>query len=500
VVVVDKIFFGAFALLFSLMVFSQTNSIVVEKELEVAVGIDTIENIDFDFNTKVVVGSEKLLKLILVPQKREMIFRGLLPGKTTVTVRDNLGDIRLRYTVTVTASGKSNVVAELRELIGDVEGLEIGIRGGKVFVGGEIVVPDDIGRVSKVLANYNEVLSIIELSPQTQRVIARKMTDELARNDLKDVTVRIVNKTYWLEGVVSSKGKKDLAMSIAQAYLPPKITTLSQNDARYASLEKPEIVDFIAVNEKKEAQPPPKMVKIVSQFVELSKSYDRVFAFKWAPMMGADNSSIRIGQQSDGTVTSSSSGTLSATISNLFPKLNAAKSAGYARVIQSGMVVTRDQMQAQINKSTETPNAVGQGEGTRVVTTSIGLNLSVTPRILEQENVELAINFSVNLGDPSNSAASTQNSINTNLVVKSKESAAIGGVVQNQSATAYDRNDPAPSTAEAGGQVASPLFQLLRSKNYVTSKTQYVMFITPEIIESASVGTEEIRKKFRRRE
>ena len=499
-VVVDKIFFGAFALLFSLMVFSQTNSIVVEKELEVAVGIDTIENIDFDFNTKVVVGSEKLLKLILVPQKREMIFRGLLPGKTTVTVRDNLGDIRLRYTVTVTASGKSNVVAELRELIGDVEGLEIGIRGGKVFVGGEIVVPDDIGRVSKVLANYNEVLSIIELSPQTQRVIARKMTDELARNDLKDVTVRIVNKTYWLEGVVSSKGKKDLAMSIAQAYLPPKITTLSQNDARYASLEKPEIVDFIAVNEKKEAQPPPKMVKIVSQFVELSKSYDRVFAFKWAPMMGADNSSIRIGQQSDGTVTSSSSGTLSATISNLFPKLNAAKSAGYARVIQSGMVVTRDQMQAQINKSTETPNAVGQGEGTRVVTTSIGLNLSVTPRILEQENVELAINFSVNLGDPSNSAASTQNSINTNLVVKSKESAAIGGVVQNQSATAYDRNDPAPSTAEAGGQVASPLFQLLRSKNYVTSKTQYVMFITPEIIESASVGTEEIRKKFRRRE
>lgn len=483
-----------------MMVFSQTNSTVVEKELEVAIGIDTIENVDFDFNTKIVIGSEKLLKLIIVPQKREIIFRGLAPGKTTVTIRDNLGDVRLRYTVTITASGKSNIVAELRELIGDVEGLEIGIRGGRVFVGGEIVVPDDIGRVSKVLANYQEVLSIIELSPQTQRAIARLMSDELARNDLKDVTVRIVNKTYWLEGVVSSKGKKDLAMSIAQAYLPPKISTLSQNDSRYASLDKPEIVDFIAVNEKKEPQPPPKMVKIISQFVELSKSYDRVFAFKWAPLMGEDKSSISIGQTGDGTVSSTSSGTLSATISNLFPKLNAAKSAGYARVIQSGMVVTRDQMNAKINKSTETPNAIGEGEGTKVVTTTIGLNLDVTPRILEQENVELAVNFSVNLGDASSSAASTGNSINTNLVVKSKESAAIGGVVQNQSATAYDRNDPSPQQAEAGGQVASPLFRLLRSKNYVTTKTQYVMFITPEIIESASVGTEEIRKKFRRRE
>jgi pilus assembly protein CpaC len=48
--------------------------------------------------------------------------------------------------------------------------------------------------------------------------------------------------------------------------------------------------------------------------------------------------------------------------------------------------------------------------------------------------------------------------------------------------------------------VATPLFRLLRSKNYSTTKSQYVMFVTPEIIESASVGTEEIRKKFRRRE
>ena len=39
-----------------------------------------------------------------------------------------------------------------------------------------------------------------------------------------------------------------------------------------------------------------------------------------------------------------------------------------------------------------------------------------------------------------------------------------------------------------------------RGKDYATNKSQYVIFVTPEIIESASVGTEEIRKKFRRRE
>jgi pilus assembly protein CpaC len=474
---------------------------VVEKEIEVAMGIDVIEKVEFDFNPKMTIGNENLLRLILVPQKREIIVKGLKPGKTTILIRDNLGDVRLKYTVSVTASGKSNIVAELRELIGDVEGLEIGIKGGKVFVGGEIVVPDDIGRVQLVLENYKEVLAIIELSPQTQRVIARKMTDELAKNNLKDVTVRIVNKDYWLEGVVSSEGKKKLAVEIAKAFLPPTISSLSSQSGRYDGKDKPgEILDFIAVNEKKEPQPAPKMVKITAQFVELTKNYGKVFAFKWAPLMGEDNSQIQIGQTAQGNVTSSSSGTLSATISNLFPKLNAAKTAGYARIIQSGMVITRDQKQASINKQTSTPYAVGTGEFTKAAEATVGLTLSVTPRILEQEKVELQLSFNVTLQVGSDASIRTGNDINTNIVVKSKESAAMGGVVQNQSVTDYDKTDPAPINANAGGQVASPLFRLLRSKNYTTSKTQFVMFVTPEVIESASTGTEEIRKKFRRRE
>lgn len=484
-----------------------TASAVVEKELEVAMGIDAVEKLDFDFSTKMSIGNDELLKLIIIPQKREIIFSGKKPGRTTVLIRDNIGDIRLRYTVVVTATGKSNTVSELRELIGDVEGLEIGIRGGKVFVGGEIVVPDDIGRISQVLASYPEVLVLIELSPQTQRVIARKMSDELARNNLKDVTVRIVNNAYWLEGVVSSKDKKELANVIAKAYLPPKIKNLSAESSRYATPTNTDIFDFIAVNEKKDPQPAPKMVKITSQFVELSKQYSKIFAFKWAPLMGADESRISFGQTSAGNVTSTSSGTLSATISNLFPKLNSAKTAGYARVIQSGMVIVRDgyQQGGEISKNTTIPYAIGTGEFTKATSATVGLTMKVVPRILEEEKVELGLNLNINLEVGSNTPPiTTSNSISTNLVVKSKESAAVGGIVQNQSTTDYDNtsNDPAPLTPAGGGGGGggSPLFRLFRAKNYQTFKNQYVIFITPEIIESATVGTEEIRRKFRRRE
>lgn len=484
-----------------------TSTAVPNKDLEVAMGIDVIEKLEFDYSTKVTIGNENLLKLVLIPQKREIVFKGLKPGRTNVTIRDTLGDVRQQYTVVITATGKSNTVSELRELIGDVEGLEIGIRGGKVFVGGEIVVPDDIGRVSQVLASYPDVLTLIELSPQTQRVIARKMTDELAKNNLKDVTVRVVNKVYWLEGVVSNKDKKVLAVTIAKAYLPPKIVNLSAASNRYATPQTDDIIDFIAVNEKKEPQPTPKMVKITSQFVELSKSYNKVFAFKWAPLMGEDNSSISFGQTADGNLTGQqSAGTLSATISNLFPKLNAAKSAGYARTIQSGMVIVRDGFEqgGRIEKKTTIPYAVGTGDFTKASSAEIGLTLEVKPKILEQEKIELGIVLSVNVATPSGNASpvTTGNSVNTNVILKSKESAAIGGIVQNTSSTDFDNpgNDPAPINATAGQAVATPLFSLFRSKSYTTNKSQYVIFVTPEIIESAAAGTEEIRKKFRRRE
>lgn len=474
---------------------------VVEKEIEVAVGIDEIIKLDFDYNTKVSIGNEALLQLVLAPQKREITFKGLKPGRTSVTIRDNVGDVRMRYIVVITATGKSNTVAELRDLLGDVEGLEIGIKGGKVYVGGEIVVPSDITRVNTVLEGYPEVLPLVELSPQTQRVIARKMMEELTRNGLRDVTVRVVNRVFWLEGVVSSDGKKKLAVEIATAYLPDKIAAGNKG---LRTVNRSDIIDFISVNEKKDPAPPPKLVKITSQFVELSKDYTRLFSFKWMPLMGQDQSAISIGQTSNGTLTSQQTGTLAATISNLFPKLYSARQAGYARIVQSGMVITKDQIMGTIKKQTTIPFAVGTGDFTRASEAKVGFEMKITPKVLEQERIEMGVGIDVNINTTIGGGTPqvNSNSINTTVVIKSKESAAIGGVVQNTSNTSYDKADPLSQGASttSGQQTQSPpLFRILRSKEHQVLRSQYVMFITPELIESASVGTEEIRKKFRRR-
>ena len=124
---------------------------VSEKKLDVVLGIDKVIKLDYVPYTKITVGNPAVLDYQIIPQKREVVFQGLRKGKTSVIIRDTIGDIRTKYRLEVTTNSQSQVVSELREFLGDVEGLAIGIKGGKVFLGGEIVVPKDIGKNSKGL-------------------------------------------------------------------------------------------------------------------------------------------------------------------------------------------------------------------------------------------------------------------------------------------------------------------------------------------------------------
>jgi pilus assembly protein CpaC len=477
----------------NLSVFAQVD--VVEKNLEIVLGIDKIEKLIFAPSTQVQVGNGSIVKVTMIPQKREITFTGIKPGKTSVTIRNTVGDIKAKYLVTITANDQSRIVRELRDFIGHVEGIEIGVKGQTVYVGGEIIVPNDIGLVAKVLNQdkFGEVLYLVELSQQTERLVARKMQSEIQKSQLRDVTVRVVNGAYWLEGIVGSNGDKARAAAIAAAFYPDKIASLAERTDQIIQVKKQAIQNFIQVNKKQKPQPVPKMIKVTAQFVELSKDYSRVFGFKWTPLLANNSGSINIGRTNSGNVNTNSSNTLSATISNLFPKLDSAKQAGYARIIQSGVIVVKDKIQGTITKSEDRRFSIGSNEFTQGQSAKAAFTVRVTPTVLQEEKVDLnlGIDVSTNIGqDP---PTTQSNTINTQIIVKSRESAVVGGIVVNKTSTDYDK---VPSDTTEG---ASPLFNFVRSKSLINTKSQFVVFVTPEIIDSATSGTSEIRKKFRKR-
>ena len=297
-----------------------------------------------------------------------------------------------------------------------------------------------------------------------------------------------------MEGIVNSNAEKDLSEKIAIAYLPDRIESLARRANAVATLNNQELIkNFIVVNQKQTPPPADKLIKITTQFVELTKDYNKVFGFKWTPTMNEGGGAISFGKTNSGGVSTNSSNTLSGTISNLFPKLNSAKAAGYARVIQSGMIIVKDKKEGKLDKNTTKNFQLGSNEFAQPKSITAGFGLSVKPTILQEEkiNLELSVNVS--------SAVQTDtlgNNLKTELIVRSRESAVIGGVSINKTTTEYDKDPPGGADSIENG---FPLFAFVRSKEITKSKEQFVVFVTPEIIENASQGTQEIKRKFRKR-
>jgi len=485
------------------IVFSQSETKKVSpKNIEVVIGQDYVVTFNFAPNTSIEIGNTAILDYRIAPRKRRLTLKGLKASSqpTTVQVFNTVGDLKALYNVTVTETAKGKLVQKLNTFLGDIEGIKIGIKAGEVVMEGQIIVPDDLGKIFTILQRneFRDVIFLVEMHPQTQILIARKMQEEIQKAGLKNVTVRVVNGSYWLEGVASNDGDKARAELIAMAYFPATLDSKARREKLVKTLKKNPIENFIVVNQQSSPPSVPKLVKVIVQFVELSKDYNKVFGFKWIPLMTGDGGSISFNRVDSGGVSSKSNGTLAATISNLFPKLASAKGAGHARVIQSGVIITEDKKPAKLSKSTKKPFALGTGEFVKALTAEASFAIGVTPQILPKEKIKMELD--INIGSVVGSPPETiQNSLNTNVVVKSKESAAIGGIVLSKTSTDYDRDPPFGSPEFNEGEGVVPLFSFLRSKGFSSNRSQFAIFVTPETIESASQGTNDIKRKFKQR-
>lgn len=496
---------------------SQSAKEALKKELLMGVGRDQVVDINFEANEVsgkgVIEGDPTVVKATLIRQDgkaTQLQFKPLKAGSTTVTVRDDKGDVKAIFDVTVTGTDLLKVKDEIAYLLRDIEGVELKIVGNKIVADGEVVVPSDYGRLLAVLSDETyggNVLNLTTMSPLGLQVIARRIQQDV-NAFAPQVKVRVVNGQIWLEGTVDSEGAATRALKVAELYVP-SITPPGQLDRYEPNAlrldDRPIIQNFMVVNippQKKEE----KLVRITVHFVELAKDYLNAFGFKWQPGFVSNGPQITFGTSADSGGLGGAS--LAATISNLLPKLASASNAGYARILESSTVVTRSGQPAKIRNVKNIPFAIGiQGANGNVSaaanTANVGTDVSVTPAILgKSDDIQMQINVKqTSLAGSNGSAPITdEHGIETRVYVKSAESAAVAGTESSNVTTNFNKDDPSPGTlssSDSSGTSVEPLFSLIRSKSFQKSKRRFVVFVTPQIMESASEGTQDLKKNFR---
>jgi pilus assembly protein CpaC len=480
-----------------------------KRKLLLTTGEDKAVDLEFEVaNANAIsVGNPKTVAttLVKIGDRRQLIFKPLSSGETNVTLRDANGDIRLIFQVRVAPSDLLRLAGELRDLLRDVEGLDIRVVGTKVVVDGELITPNDYGRVITVVndkAFSDNILSLFQLSNKALVAIAKRIQDDIHNFGANSVSTRVVNGVIFLEGTVDNYDQAKRAHDLADTYLPPaRPNTYLENDPKAAQFmgKRAPILSFIVIN-----PPPPKkqekLVRVTFHFVDLEKDYNTVFGFQWQPGFTADPT-VQVGAGSTGGVAAGGT-SFTGTLSSLFPKLQSAQQAGYARVLRTGTVIVRSGLPAQITDTTSFPfSQLGSNGQVNAGSQDIKVDFGVTPSILGQSediSLDLKMNIMSLVGRaPAGDTRGTTdaNHVETKIYVKSNESAAVGGMSFNDVGTDFNKDAPFATTGATAN--SDPLFSLLHSKSYRKKKSQFVIFITPQIIENASEGTDDLKKNFR---
>lgn len=486
----------------------ETEAMADRRNLLLTTGEDRAVDLKFEVNAGangIAIGNPTVVTTTLVKagDKRQIVFKPLKAGETTVTVRDNDGTLRLVFAVRVTGSNLLRVAGEVRNLLRDIEGIEIRIVGPKVVIDGEVLVPSDYGRLFAVASDkaYSDfIMNLATLSPLALQVLAKRMQEDI-NTFAPNARCRVVNGRIFLEGQVDSLDQAQRAMKIALLYVPEArpagLIDRDQSAQRFSLRDGGLIQQFLVVNPappKKEV----KLVRITVHFVELDKDYAKVLGFKWQPGFTAAPT-ITVGQGASGGA-SAAGASFSAVISNLIPHLANLQNSGYARVLKTGTLIVKSGQNASLVENQVIPFSIPAANGAAAPgEAKVGLNIAITPKILGQSEdieMELKINQINAVGRVVAGAApiTSEHKIDTKLYVKSNESAAVAGVVSSDVGTEFNKDDPQSGSFGAG---TDPLFTLIHSKNYHKKKSQFVIFVTPQIIENASEGTEDLKKNFR---
>jgi pilus assembly protein CpaC len=416
----------------------------------------------------------------------EISVQAIKAGSSTLRLFDKKNFPRMVLNLSASQFNIAQIMSELKHLLAPVEGLQIKLIGEKIILDGEVLVPRDLERVEMVLKQYPMVVNLTRLSPNTQNLYAARMEADIGKPEVK---VRANQGKFIIEGVVDDGDEIEYLMKIVQTYIPPIFQT---GTSTVKEAKTPTIVNLLGVRPP-EPEPPEKIIKLVIHYVELDRAYIRAFNFNWSPLM-TENSELKYDFEEG------FSGSISGTITNLFPKLGKAVKLNHARILRTATVLVKDKAKnpGSVSSQVKVPFVSGQTQsGDSVISfANVTNNTSVRANIVkEHDQIHMSLNMAVSalVGEGSGGPQTVNNNVSTEVVLGESQSAAVAGLFSESLRRGFERS-PDP-----GGE-GTTLFRMGKTKNYSHNRNQFIVFITPEILSSPSEVIEasnDFKRKFR---
>jgi len=414
--------------------------------------------------SRIAVGDPSVADVKTIGNNQVLVI-GAGEGKTTLLIWQG-GGRRKSYAVSVKKQDPNETVNEIRNLLGDTEGITVRLLGDRIYLDGRAYSAQDAERLQKILSLYPGVQSLVKVTPNAKELIAQNLNEAFERSGLRNVQAAVVGSSIFLEGTVESPQDLQKAELIVKA-IGEKVESL------------------LSVGIKR-------MILSEVQFVEVRRSAKDRFGVKYpTDITGTANFTATVSKGLFGS--GPNQGTLGGEV-----KASSDFSAGfqsndgYARVLAQPRLVCASGEQAEFLAGGELPIPLITNNQFTVLYKPYGVILKLRPSAdrngniqteIEAETSEVDTSVAVSVGGSASVPGFRTRKVKTSVTVQHGDTIVLSGLFSH---------DEQKFVSKLPGIGSIPIIgELFKNRGFDSSKRELLIFVQPKVVNPDS---ERVRK------
>jgi pilus assembly protein CpaC len=403
-----------------------------------------------------------------------LLITGVAEGRTTLIIFK--GRQRITYVILVHLKDPAEVMAEIRKMLGDMEGVTVRESGDRIILDGQTYTAQDAERIDQIVSMFPNVKSLVKVNANARVLAAQNLNKAFQRAGLKNAIASVVGNTIFAEGTVESAQDMQKAEVI--------IKTAGEK-----------IENLLGIGLKK-------LIQSEVQFVEISRTGSDTLGIKY-PFDISGNATASIVASKDlipaGVFTAGS--TYAANASSGFA-LGFQTNAGYARLLAQPNLVCASGEKASFLAGGQVPIPLITNNQFTVDYKPYGVILNLRPTADKNGNIQTDVeaevsevdnSVSVSVGPSASVPGFLTRKVTTSVTVRHGETIVLSGIFQH---------NEQKSVSKVPGLGSIPIIgELFKYRTLQENKRDLVIFVTPRIVtpDSDNIRTmlEDIKSEYR---
>ena len=427
----------------------------VAEEGTISLGVGTQKVVSIPGIQRIAVGDPSIADVRNIDNSQVLVI-GQGEGKTTLIIWKSSGQ-RVSYLVSVRKQDPGEVIAELKKLLGELEGVTVRMVGDRIYLDGQAYTAQDAERIEQITGLYPNVKSFVKIAPNAKKLVAQNLNAAFQKAGLRNVEANVVGSTIFLEGSVESQ------QDIQKAELITK-----------AMGEKVENLLLVGIK---------RMILSEVQFVEIRRNSKDRYGIKYpTDITGSAVASVTVSKEifpgNALDILANGGLTLASNLSIGFQAND-----GYGRLLAQPRLVCASGEKAEFLAGGEIPIPLITNNQSTVEWKKYGIILNLKPSAdrhgniqteIEAEASEIDGSVAVSFGGSVAVPGFRTRKVKTNVTVRHGETIVLSGVFSH---------DEQKFVSKLPGLGNIPIVgELFKNRAFDSTKRELVIFVTPRIV------------------